>query len=267
MTKTNRKNLKDRFKNGRMPSETDFADLIDSMVNALDEGFEKTAKSGFKVTQLMGSGHLMSFYENVAVEQPQWYMELGSGKEGQTSLHLSSPGVSDHVSVLSLQCTDLDDENPDAKKSVAVGINKKHPECELDVDGVVSMGGRRGKAGNIDVPADGEWHSITEDLSGCQAFEVMAGVGGLDSEGKYALTHAFAMNVFGGKGSVDYRQAYFGGRCERIELRWKNSAIKFHYTLQMRVKCAYKAGVSIKYHMTQLWFDSQMVESLQETEK
>ena len=50
MAKTNRKNLKDRFKNGRMPSESDFADLIDSMINALDEGYEKTAKDGLNMT-------------------------------------------------------------------------------------------------------------------------------------------------------------------------------------------------------------------------
>lgn len=267
MAKTNRKNLKDRFKNGRMPSESDFADLIDSMINALDEGYEKTAEDGLKVTQLMGSGRLMSFYENLAVDRPQWYFQLGARKEGQTSLHISSPQVNEGQSVVSMHCTNADENNAESQTTVAVGINQKNPDCELDVNGVVAMSGRRGVRGSLPVPADGQWHNITEELAGCQAFEIMAGVGGQDSEGHYALTHAFAMNVFGGKGSIDYRQAYFSGRCERIELRWQNAETKFAYTLQMRVKCAYKTGVWIRYHITQLWFDTQMVESLQEPGK
>lgn len=267
MSKTNRRNLKDRFKNGRMPSESDFADLIDSMINVLDEGFEKTPEEGLKVTQLMGSGRLMSFYENLAVNSPQWFLELGTKRENASSLHFSSPELPEERSVLSMQCARMEDGQGDSSAKVSVGINQKNPAYELDVNGTVAMSGRCGARGSFSVPADGKWYDITDELKGCQAFEVMAGVGGHDSEGHYALTHAFAMNVFGGKGCIDYRQAYFSSRCERIELRWNNTSNKFAYTLQMRVKCAYEPKVWIRYHLTQLWFDSQMIESLQEPEK
>ena len=37
--KLSRKELKERFKAGRMPTEEDFMSLIDSLVNSVDEGF------------------------------------------------------------------------------------------------------------------------------------------------------------------------------------------------------------------------------------
>jgi hypothetical protein len=54
MARVGRADLKKRFQTGRMPSEMDFADLIESMLNCLDEGFDKSQSNGLKVTQLMG---------------------------------------------------------------------------------------------------------------------------------------------------------------------------------------------------------------------
>ena len=41
--------LQEQFQHGKMPTEEDFADLIESMLNMLDEGFDKTPEAGFKV--------------------------------------------------------------------------------------------------------------------------------------------------------------------------------------------------------------------------
>lgn len=264
MAQQRRTRLKDNFKNGTKPAESDFADLIDSMINALDDGIDKSDKDGLKVSQLMGSGRLMSFYENLSAQEPQWFIELGPNENNHSNLRINTPHADEGHCVLSLRSLKSASRSGGEQKPVGVGINKTHPQCELDVDGTIASSGRIGKRGNKAVLANGKWQDITPSLSGCQAFEIMAGVGGHDSEGRYAMTHAFAMNVFHGHGSIDYRQTYFRSSCERIELRWNRAEGKFNYTLQMRVHCAYDPGVWIQYHLTQLWFDTKMVGSLQE---
>lgn len=263
MGKTNRPRLKDRFKNGRMPSEDDFGDLIDSMINILEEGFDKTPDDGLKISQLMGSGKLLSFYEDLAVDSPKWFLELGPRSESQHFLHFNNPNVEDGKTVLTLRSLDGLDEGSPYRSLVGVGINNKDPKCELDVDGTVAASGRMGKTGEMAVPADGAWYDITETLTGCQAFEVLAGVGGEDKAGKYALTHAFAMNTFNSKSSINYHQAHFGNRCNRIELQWASASeeSEFAFKLQMRVECSYGDNVWVKYHITQLWFDPLMEDS------
>lgn len=258
MEKLDRNALKNKFKKGRMPSEQDFSNLIDSMVNILEEGFDRSANDGLKISQPMGSGRLLSFYRNIAVDSPQWFMELGST---DNSLHLGTPS-SPHV--LSL----CNAQNAEGSPEVAVGINKEHPEATLDVEGTVAASGRRGKCGDQPVPADGDWHDITGTLTGCEAFEVVAGVGGQDNAGKYALLHAFAINTFNGKSSITPHDAYFGNKCNRIELRWQTvpEVGEFHYKLQMRVQCSYGKDIWIKYHIARLWFDSLMFDSTQAQE-
>ena len=41
MTKRNRKTLSDNFADGSLPTQDAFGDLIDSMVNIVDDGFDK----------------------------------------------------------------------------------------------------------------------------------------------------------------------------------------------------------------------------------
>jgi hypothetical protein len=261
MEKLDRRALKDKFKKGKMPSENDFSNLIDSMINILEEGFDKTSDDGLKVSQLMGSGRLMSFYENIAVDSPQWFLELGIG---DNKLNF---GTTDTPSVLSLRSYEAR-ENGETNKKVAVGINKESPRATLDVEGTVASTGRSGQPGDMPVLANGDWHDITPVLTGCEAFEVVAGVGGKDSDGKYALVRAIALNTFNGKSSIEQQPAYFGSKCNRIELRWHSVPEQgpFYYKLQMRVQCAYfsnseKNKIWIKYHITRLWFDSLMVDS------
>ncbi|MCK9182159.1 MAG: hypothetical protein M0P13_04680 [Fibrobacteraceae bacterium] len=265
MTKLKRDELKRRFSVGQMPSEMDFADLIDSMVNSEEEGFDKTAEDGLKLSQLMDSGHLMSFYENVSEEAPLWFSELRLMQQGKVSfLHISTPRVKSAESVISLKgpCPDVDADEGEDVSPIGVGIRCRNPECELDVNGTVASSGRIGKEGNKSAPADGRWHDITDVLTGCQAFEIVAGVGGRDKDGKFALTHAFALNVFGCKPKIQKEQSHSGWRGNRIDVRWVKADSKFNFKLQLRVRCSYGEGVWIRYRLTKLWFDSLMEDSL-----
>ena len=141
MEKLDRNALKNKFKKGRMPSEQDFSNLIDSMVNILEEGFDKTSRDGLKISQLMGSGRLLSFYKNIAVESPQWFLELSTS---ENKLHFGTP-QSPRVLSLYSQGGGVDGPN---NLRVAVGINKENPQTTLDVDGNVDVGG-----GNLTIDA------------------------------------------------------------------------------------------------------------------
>lgn len=254
MEKLDRNALKNKFKKGKMPSEQDFSNLIDSMVNILEEGFDKTSRDGLKISQLMGSGRLFSFYKNIAVESPQWFLELSTS---ENKLHFGTPNC---PRVLSLY-SHSDDSQGNLR--VAVGINKENPQATLDVEGTIASTGRMGKSGEMAAPADGEWYDITSALTGCEAFEIVAGVGGQDADGKYALLHAFALNTFNGKSSITTHDAHFGHKCNRIELRWQPvpEQGQFHFKLQIRVQCTYGKNIWIKYHLTRLWFDPLMLDS------
>lgn len=256
MTRRTRATLKERFQQGKMPNQDDFSDLIESMLNMLDEGFDKTPKDGFKLAQL-GDGKLMSFYKDIDVGQALWKAGLEKGSEaGDSRLSFQDEGGQP---VLTLAYKMNEDETVQR----AVGINQIAPQHELDVGGTLAAWGRVGKPGAMAVPADGNWYDITGTLTGCQLWEVVAGVGGKDSDGKYAVMHAFATNAFNGNDSITYHQSYFGNKCCRIELRWQGTGKEtpFDFKLQMRVGCPYDGEVWIKYHMTQLWLDTLMLES------
>jgi hypothetical protein len=258
MEKLDRTALKNRFRKGKMPSEQDFANLIDSMVNILEEGFDKSSETGLKISQLMGAGKLFCFYENIAVDSPKWFMELASDGDG---LHFGTPTTPRVLSLRNL----VHAEHGQQVTSVAVGINNERPEAELDVEGTIVSSGRMGREGALVALADGEWHDITEPLTGCEAFEVVAGVGGQDPEGRYALLHAIALNTFNGTSSVKEQHAYYGAKCNRIELRWAAvpQAGEFHFKLQVRTQCAYGDNIAIRYRLTRLWLDQMMYDSLQ----
>lgn len=253
MSKRSRNDLKDLFKQGKMPGQEDFADLIDSSLNTLDESFDRDAQNGMKMAQV-GGGVLQSYYRDINAGDPLW--RLGMEPDGALSL---CDGQQEPHPVLTL--TSTDDGRGGTRNAVGIGCTR--PGQALDVVGTVAADGWIGRAGQRAVPADGEWHDITGALTGCQAWEVMAGAGTREGAGQYALTHAFAMNAFNGSGNITHHQAYFRSRSSRIELRWSGVDKKtpFGFKLQMRVGCNYGQNVWIKYHMTQLWFDSQMEQS------
>jgi hypothetical protein len=242
MAKKNRNSLKNAFREGAQPSAESFGDLIDSVLNVVDEGFEKTDGDGFKITQLGGKGKLISFYENLSVHQPAWSMRLG--RENRQLI------VGDENGEPALTLLAGRGEKPAAR----IGINNDKPAYELDVNGVVAARGRIG-SDRGGVKADGLWHDITSALDGCHAFEVMAGVGDKES-GRYALLNAVAINAFNRNGKINSQQSHFGSRCDKIELRWRGET--HAYTLQIRTRCAYGDHVAIQYFLTDLWFDPFM---------
>lgn len=241
--------LKKLFQKGQVPSEKNFFDLIDSSVNLVDDGFSKSLGEGLRLFPLDNSRKLLSFFKSIEEKNPAWGIEVSSGEDrlyfnnriGKSVLTLSS-------------------SREDSYKTGKVGINldadKPEPEYELDVKGMVGMEGRLGTYRKGEVDADGKWHTVIDELGGCHAFEVVAGVGKPNS-GRYALIHALALSTFGrSKNKIKITQAHYGVRCNKLDLRWVGTTKNF--ALQIRSRCNYntegqKESIKIKYYISNLW--------------
>ena len=218
--KLSRKELKERFKAGRMPTEEDFMSLIDSLVNSVDEGFDVDEEIGLQVKQKKDSGCLASFFVNLTEHRPQWLLKLRKNVEkGESSLNVKTPNMgSDDTGLTIVSPNNADGAEP----KVRVGVGNAAPRCELDVDGLIA------------------------------------------SKGRFALAHAIAVNVFNEHPTVEITQSYSGGRGSKIDIRWRKGENKYEYTLQMRVRHKFdKTGkIKVRYHITKLWYDTQMIGSI-----
>ncbi len=231
-----------------MPSEEQFHDLIDSAVNQIDEGFDKTPERGLEIAPVGNHESLISFFRSADPERPIWSVSYGAGQQ-----QINFRNHEGDATPLSL--------TSDGK----IGINTDSPKWALDVNGVVSAHGRIGAYRQGTVPADGKWHNVSEELDGVQAFEVMAGVG-LKHSGRYALVHAVALNTFNPSGfwfnifnrkkRIKCHQAYYRSIGDKLRLRWHGDDRR--YFLQLRSNSDYGHDVRIQFYLSKLWFDPDM---------
>lgn len=260
-----RTELCERFRAGRMPTEEDFISLIESMVNAVDDGFRVSGENGFEIKQMNECSRLASFFATLSERKPEWFVNIRkNGEQGETILNVKTPEMKENETAVTL-LGKRSAENPEGASEVRMGVGCVAPQCELDVDGAIASKGRLGYENeNLEVVADGEWHDVTEVLTGCQCFEVVAGVGGNEGDGKFALAHAIAVNTFNKNPSINLTQSYSGGRGSKIDFRWKTAANKFDFTLQMRVHHKYddEGKIKVRYRITKLWYDTQMIGSI-----
>ncbi len=288
-----RETLKGYFKNGKLPSERHFHELIDSTLNMADEGFSRTDEDGIRVVAQRDQRGLLSFSGDLPAGQdwqPAWRLELerrGKSLQFVPGKDPDEDGDGDpQAPILTLA--------PDG-----VGIGTKQRKAALDVAGVVRSEARIGivpprddlPEDLSDVVADGEWHAITPVLHGCQLREVAAGVGH-EASGRWALFHGVAMAVFpdhpqdlgspiynafssllnsrpvapiarilglaGKPRSMRVTQATWRNRKDRLRLRWKPEKGGSGYRLEIRTHRAYPDPPRIRYHVTDLWEDEGM---------
>jgi hypothetical protein len=260
--------LKDYFRRGSIPTEQQFADLIDSSVNRRDDGFALAPGYGLQLTASGVHYRMASFYpsqQQLDAQRPAWMVELAAGPDLSSGLSFAqAPALPDPAT---------DDALATANGAVLpgtsrlylqtngnVGVGTTAPTDRLDVRGFVASQGRRGTYGNVQqaavgVPADGEWHDILSGLNGLHAFEIVAAAYGQPKSGRYALTHATVLSAFGKSNSRIYRKnAWFWGWFQKIQFRWVGEV--HNYGLQMRTASSFGAGARIVYHITCL-FDNR----------
>lgn len=276
MSRHPRATLKEYFQEGSLPTTDSFSDLIESTLNIVDEGFDKTDAEGLCVHAQQGHSALLSFFRTHGSNTVEWSAGFG-GTDDQFVLQ-KGPGGGPAPPLLVLDKRDR------------VGIVNGDPQHALDVGGTIASIGRTGAPAlaGLAIPADGKPHAITLPLQGCQAFEVMAGVGYRNS-GRFALLHAVAMNVnhppwwedlLQRKRRIRHQHAYYTRRCDRLRLEWVSAdeprqyGRDARYVLKIRTECDYRADVrntvkalapdeevKIQVYLTRLWEDTQMMKS------
>jgi hypothetical protein len=236
-----------------------------------DEGFEKTAKEGLKISTLGMEKTLISFCSGKS--PPLYALSFIDDP------HQPPAGAPGNGSSLRLQINGGLTLAPDPSRAPPDTV-------ALDVRGRVCAEGWMGRpweggASAKPALADGKWHPVTEDLQGCSAFDVMAGVGVRDTA-RFALLHAVAMNTFnpapfdnflGLKKRIRKQDAFYHRRGDRLDLRWapvdsraRDASQKYGrdawYRLEIRTRTPYPKDKgeypAIKAYVTSLWFDSMV---------
>ncbi|WP_158800352.1 adhesin [Pedobacter sp. L105] len=244
-----REDLKKFFRNGGIPTENHFSNLIDSMINKQDDGLSKDDDNGLILSSRGNSKKLITLYKNMDDLNPFFYLEK------------------DEQEIDGLRFTPAEDQDENIKEqnsfffhvngSLGVGT-RSNKDYKLEVDGFAAMEGRVGTFVQGQIPADGHWHTIVDHLDNCQAFEVVARTG-KKGFGKFAILHAYALSAFGKSNSRIRRTcAYYGFFWNKIGIRWKS--INTHdYALQVRTNCNYGRDISIHYKVTRLWDDEKFL--------
>ncbi len=285
--------LKGIFVNGRIPNETDFAILIDSMVNQLDEGFTKDENKGFIFIPSPDKNKILTFMKDVSEKQSFFSFEKDENKSvretnGSPVLKYKETATAHRPANNGYLRLNPDEESHTLsskqrsfyfQKSGAMGIGKTCDDnLKMEVAGFFASEGRIGsfEADKIpedssdkipdndevklpgQVPADGKWHKIVGGLNNCNAFEIIARTG-MEGEatGKYALLHAIALSCFGRSGGrIRKTSSYYGSFWRfwnRITLKWQGTAPD--YSLWIKTCSFYGKKEKIFFRITKLWDD------------
>ncbi|MEM9819416.1 MAG: hypothetical protein AAF985_00030 [Bacteroidota bacterium] len=253
MALLNRETLKSFFSKGTSPSEEHFAELIDSSVNKIDDGFAKSIEEGLQLAPQGQSAKVMSLYYNQVDEQADWQISLPN-KDGEKGFKIQNREGQSALFV---------------NNKAQVGIQTIQPHHALEVNGFTGTRGRVGTFFKGKVPGDGKWRNLLVRLDQPQIYEVVARIDGAPKSGKYAIAHAIAACTYGGgRNKIRMTQSHYSWFFDKLQMRWKEEGNGLR--LQIRTRGHYGEDANekpyfIKFHITQLWDESQEFEEIDET--
>jgi hypothetical protein len=119
-----RNTLKGFFKKGAIPSQENFADLIDSAINQADDGIAKLPNDPLRINASGPGENVLNFYQKAADSKRAWALSLNSGDATpKAGLNISSIAKGSRLFI------DYD--------SGKVGIGSSTPRASLDVNGEI----------------------------------------------------------------------------------------------------------------------------------
>lgn len=233
----NRSSLKALFDNGCRPDGDNFASLIESMVNKVDDGISKDQENGLILSpEGNNSRKLISFYENLQEDNADWVIKLSDGDN--PGLSIAEPAADKPIDRLLF--------TKDGKS----GINTDAPRTTFHVNGVLGTDSRVGTFNLSSIPADGQWYDIIIGIDDFSIFEIIAQAG-TDKAHRHALLHSHVICRFN-KSKIRSVQSY------KAWFFWNKLALRFKgkddpRILQLRSRRDYGPNVTIKFHIVKLW--------------
>ncbi|MCC8143672.1 MAG: hypothetical protein LUD02_04265 [Tannerellaceae bacterium] len=237
MARRNRQTLKKSFSKGQRPTEQDFANLIDSTLNILDDGLSKTPDTGIELAPLIGEKRVvLSVFREAGDPLPAWELVIGTtgefkitGCQGTTTTPL--------ITLL-----------PDGT------IKSGYPGKPLVLSGDIHIPGRQGTFASGTVPTNGKWQDITSSLTGVRALEIVVACGRKNT-GKHAILVAWATNCFGEHARIKNRIPLWHFRPPIIVTLEKS---KLGGRLQVKTMFCYGEEFLIHYRIGSLWNNPSM---------
>jgi cytoskeletal protein CcmA (bactofilin family) len=141
----NKADLKARFQKNSIPTEADFADLIESGINQLDDGVKRTPGDPLTIMAVGDTQELLSLSKSFDPKQaPAWKINLNPGVAEAPA----NPGFNIANAAGGESRLFIDEATGN------VGIGNKTPKAKLDVAGDMHVKGALDATGNISTLAD-----------------------------------------------------------------------------------------------------------------
>ncbi len=283
---TDRKKLKEFFKKGNLPRESDFEKLIDSTFNIADDKLDINEDGLMIYPSENGKQKLLSFFEGREQDEASWVMLISKQDD-------EGGGISFNQIIQTPKGDAISEEinKPAAlfiqKADGRIGLGTETPRQQLEVNGRIASHGRMGTLREGSVKTDGDWHNVfdaKEGLKDCHAYEIMAYTKG-DNGDKSSIMHAIAVSSqSNSRSKITKTSAYYGKWWNKIDIRWesrpsriaeestddKKKGFSFStwwkalfgwldqkdkkkYNLQLRTKSNYGSGEKLYFRVTELW--------------
>lgn len=269
MSRKGKEYLKDVFRQGALPTESNFALLIDSMFNLEDDEFERLIDGPLQLHLTpkqdqgeLDGGSVLEFFNH----------EVGRGNESAWKFSVTEKKDDDEGG-------DLIISDRSGRKLLRFTQDGKIilSTDELKLNGTLARAGDKGTFKSTDKDgeslkapkADGEWHPIVANVKPCQMYQVVAGVGYPKGD-DYALAHAVASLVPRTRTFWDFMPS-FTPRNAKIQITQSHSSrlnckLDFKWTdqgdgtfnLEVRTRKDFGGKATIQCNVTKMWFDPEM---------